>query len=168
MIFKYLKKLESEGFTAQFKDIIPSFLNLIDKKEEDLTGLIINLDSIDSSTIHKKITPKIRKKVITEEIDINVPKTPVISVDNKLHLEKIKTDVIKAFYENFTFIRDLILDIKRTPIDQLLKKIDATSSELEVLKDDFELKLSTVLNLESKLPSSEIENDSQGTKRGEA
>ncbi|MHA1104312.1 MAG: Rab family GTPase [Promethearchaeota archaeon] len=167
MIYKYLKNLESEGFTAQFKNIIPSFLNLIDKKEEDLTRVIINLDSIDSSTIHKKITPKIRKKVITEEIDIEVLKTPVISVDNKLQLEKIKTDVIKAFYENFTFIKDLILDIKRTPINQLLKKIDATSLELEVLKDDFELKLNTVLNMESKLPFSGLENDSNETKRGE-
>ena len=79
----------------------------------------------------------------------------------------IKTDVIKVFYENFTFIKDLILDIKGTPINQLLNKIDATSLELEVLKDDFELKLNTVLNLESKLPSSELENDSNGTKRGE-
>ena len=75
--------------------------------------------------------------------------------------------MIKAFYENFSFIRDLILDIKGTPIDQLLKKIDATSSELETLKVDFELKLNTVLNLESKIPS-ETENASNGKKRGEA
>ncbi len=169
MIYKYLKKLESEGFTAQFKNIITSFLNLIDKKEEDLTRVIINLDSIDSSTIHKKITPKIRKKVIEEEEEeIDENETLVISIDNKLQLEKIKTDVIKAFYENFEVIRDSILDIRGSPIDQLLKKIDMTSSELEVLKDDFILKLNTVLNLESKLPSSELENDSNGTKRGEA
>ena len=169
MIYKFLNKFESEGFTAQFKNIISSFLNLIDKKEEDLTRALINLDSIDSSTIHKKITPKIRKKVVTEEFnDVDVLETPVIAVDNKLQLEKIKTDVIKAFYENFKFIKDLILDIKGTPIDQLLKKIDATSSELEVLKDDFELKLNTVLNLESKLPTSELENDSNRKRRGEA
>ena len=172
MIYKFLKKLESGGFTTQFKNIIPSFLNLLNKKEEDLTSVLINLDSIDSSTIHMKISPKIRKKVIYDSIeDINdriVLETPVISVDNKLQLEKIKTDVIKAFNDNFKFIKDLILDIKRTPIDQLLKKIDTTSSDLEVLKDDFELKLNTVLNLESKLHSSEFENDSNGKKRGEA
>ena len=63
MIYKYLKKLESEGFTAQFKNILPSFLNLIDKKEEDLTRVIINLDSIDSSTIHNKILLKFVKKL---------------------------------------------------------------------------------------------------------
>jgi len=171
MIYKFLKKLESGGFTTQFKNIIPSFLNLLNKKEEDLTRVLINLDSIDSSTIHMKISPKIRKKVIYDSIeDINnriVLETPVISINNKLHLEKIKTDVIKAFNENFKFIKDLILDIKRTPIDQLLKKIDATSSDLEVLKDDFEIKLDTVLNLESRLPSSEFENDSNGKKGGE-
>ena len=172
MVYKFLKKIESGGFTTQFKNIIPSFLKLINKKEEDLTTVLVNLDSIDSSTIHKKITPKIRKKVIYDSLEdtneINDLETPVISVNNKLQLEKIKTDVVKAFNENFKFIKDLILDIKRTPIDQLLKKIDATSSDLDVLKDDFELKLNTVLNLESKQPSSEFENDSNGKKRGEA
>jgi len=172
MVYKFLKKLESGGFTTQFKNIIPSFLKSINKKEEDLTTIIINLDSIDSSTIHKKITPKIRKKVIYDSIEdideIDILKTPVISVNNKLQLEKIKTDVIKAFNENFKFIKDLILDIKSTPIDQLLKKIDTTYLDLEVLKDDFELKLNTVLNLEDKLPTSEFEIDSNGKKRGEA
>ncbi|MBY9002465.1 MAG: GTP-binding protein [Candidatus Lokiarchaeota archaeon] len=168
MIFKFLKTLESEGFTSKFKDIIPSFLDLIDKREEELTRTLINIDSMDSSTIHKKITPKIRKKVVTEEIDDNKAfETPVLSVDNKLQLEKIKTDVIKAFYENFIFVKDLILSIKGTPIDQLLKKIEESSSDLEALKDDFELKLNIVLNLESKFPAPELENDSNGNKRGE-
>jgi len=172
MIYKFLKKLESGGFTTQFKNIIPSFLKLIDKKEEDLTRILINLDSIDSSTIQNKITPKIRKKILYNSIEdsnnIDVLETPVVSINNKLQLEKIKTDVIKTFYENFKFIKDLILDIKGTPINQLLKKIDATFSELEGLKDDFELKLNTILNLDSKLLSSELEHDLNGNKRGEA
>jgi len=172
MIYNYLKKLESEGFSTQFNNLIPSFLKLIDKKEEDLSRILINLDSMDYSTLQNKITPKIRKKVVYDSSEngnhSNIHESAIVSVNNKLQLERIKTDVIKTFYENFKFVEDRILEIKVTPIDQLIQKIDLTFLELETLKNDFELKLGTVLNLESKLPSPELESNLNGKKRGDA
>ncbi|MGB5911013.1 MAG: Rab family GTPase, partial [Promethearchaeia archaeon] len=48
IIFRYLKKLEKESNSEQFKGITNEFTGLIDKKTNDLINLIINLEDVDS------------------------------------------------------------------------------------------------------------------------
>ena len=64
VIFDFLKKLEESGNKTQFQGISKEFLTSVDKSEDELNDLIININEIDSNTLHKKITPKIIKKNI--------------------------------------------------------------------------------------------------------
>lgn len=158
VIFNFLKKIEKESNEKQFIGISKRFLESINKTEEDLEHLIINLEEIDPNTLHNKITPTIIKKNIKlaeiEEFPLkeinDLTKAQEFDVDKSL----IKENVIIAFKNNLSIISDLISDLKKAPIDSLISDIDKSLEDLANLKKDFELKLDSILELESNKPQS--------------
>jgi len=153
IIFRYLKKLEKESNSEQFKGITNEFTGLIDKKTNDLINLIINLEDVDSTILEKKITPRIVKKVVTRDDEIIDIETDLVDYSdfqaNLVDFDLIKNNIIETFKNNLNIVKDLVLSLKTTPIDSLMEKIEKTSEELNQLKEDFELKLDNILNLNS-------------------
>ncbi|MHA2288485.1 MAG: Rab family GTPase [Promethearchaeota archaeon] len=153
VIFNFLKKIEKKSKEQEFVDISKNFLNSINKTEEDLDHLIINLGEIDPNKLHIKITPTIIKKNVKlaeiEEFPLNeitdLTKAHEFDVDKSL----IKENVIEAFKNNLTMIYDLITNLKKAPIDSLISNIDKSLEDLANLKMDFELKLDSILELDS-------------------
>jgi len=153
VVYNFLKKIEDEGKEKQLLGISKRFLEFINKTEEDLERLIINLKEIDPNTLHNKITPTIIKKNVKladSEVfplrEINdLTKAQEFDVNKSL----IKENIIIAFKNNLSIISDLISDLKKAPIDSLISKIDKSLEDLSNLKKDFELKLDSILELNS-------------------
>ncbi len=153
VIFNFLNKIEKESKEKQFIGISKRFLESINKTEEELEHLIINLAEIDPNTLHNKITPTIIKKNVklaeSEVIPLreinDLTKTQEFDVDKSL----IKENIIIAFKNNLSIISDLISDLKKAPIDSLISNIDKALEDLSNLKKDFELKLDSILELNS-------------------
>lgn len=153
VIFNFLNKIEKESREKQFIGISKRFLESINKTEEELEHLIINLAEIDPNTLHNKITPTIIKKNVklaeSEVIPLreinDLTKTQEFDVDKSL----IKENIIIAFKNNLSIISDLISDLKKAPIDSLISNIDKALEDLSNLKKDFELKLDSILELNS-------------------
>ena len=152
VICDFLKKLEESGNEAQFQGISKKFLNSIEKSEDELNDLIINIDEIDSNKLHKKITPKIIKKNIklTEKEKIPVKEIKDLKKITEFNIDKykIKENIVSAFKNNLAVISELILDLKKSPINALIDNIDKSLSDLSNLNKDFELKLDSILELE--------------------
>ena len=153
VIFNFLNKIEKESREKQFIGISKRFLESINKTEEELEHLIINLAEIDPNTLHNKITPTIIKKNVklaeSEVIPLreinDLTKAQEFDVDKSL----IKENIIIAFKNNLSIISDLISDLKKAPIDSLISNIDKALEDLSNLKKDFELKLDSILELNS-------------------
>ncbi|MFX0027169.1 MAG: Rab family GTPase [Candidatus Hermodarchaeota archaeon] len=153
IIFRYLMKLEKESNTEQFKGIANEFIGLINKNTNDLINLIVNLEDVDSTILEKKITPRIVKKIVTpdyEQLEIKTNKIDYSDFQaNLVEFDLIKNSIIETFKNNLNIVQDLILSLKATPIDSLMEKIEKISEELNQLREDFELKLDNILNLNS-------------------
>ncbi len=153
LIFRYLEKLERESNSEQFKGIANEFTGLINKKKNDLFNLIVNLEDVDSTTLEKKITPRIVKKIVTPDDERIEIETNIVDYSdfqaNLVDFDLVKNSIIETFKNNLNIVKDLILSLKTTPIDSLMEKIEKTSEELNQLREDFELKLDNILNLNS-------------------
>lgn len=154
IILEFLEKWEKESNSERFKGISNEFLNLIDKKKKSLSNLIINLDEIDSTTLEKKINPKIVKKIVTsKKLETQSELSAIDYSDfqtNLVDFNLIKNSIIGTFNNNINIVEDLILGLKTTPIEFLMEKIEETSQVLNQLKEDFELKLDGILHLKNK------------------
>jgi small GTP-binding protein len=155
IIFEFLKKLESESKKQQIRGISEEFLHSLGKNEQNLYNLLINLDEVDSKSIYQKISPQIVKRVVkTRDREEKIGKKeaePTISFPEEFFIvDKIKSNVMELFYNNLNSVQELILSLKRTPIDYLINRIDLVNDELNGIKEDFELKLNSLLNLRKK------------------
>ena len=147
-IFNFLqdweKQIEDTG-----NRLSEDFLGFISKSENDLNDLFTNLAEIDLHALKKK---SITKKVsVSSKSDIELPERSKEHKDIQYHipkLDEIKENVINAYSNNLTAIKDLILNLKNTPIASLNEIIDKTSKDLNYFKEDFELKLQSILKLE--------------------
>ena len=153
LVFRYLEKLERESNSEQFKGIANEFIGLIDKKKNDLFNLIVNLEDVDSTSLEKKIAPRIVKKIVTPDDEKVEIETNIVDYTNfqanLVDFDIVKNSIIETFKNNLNMVEDLILSLKTTPIDSLMEKIEKTSEELNQLREDFELKLDNILNLNS-------------------
>ncbi len=126
------------------------FLGFIKKSENDLNDLFTNLTNIDLHALKKKSTTMITKKVsISSESEL--PEKPEELKDIQYQIPKfdeIKENIINAYSNNLTAIKDIIINLKKTPIGSLNEIIDKTSKDLNYFKEDFELKLQSILKLE--------------------
>ena len=153
VVFDFLKTLES-GSGKQFQGISKNFLTSVAKSEDQLDDLIININEIDSNTLHKKITPKIIKKNIKTS-DIQQKSLKEIKDLKKIRefdidKNEIKENIFGAFKNNLVFISELISELKKSPINSLIDNIDSTLDDLSNLNKDFELKLDSILKLDKK------------------
>jgi len=152
VIFDFLKKLEESGNKTQFQGISKEFLTSVGKSEDELNDLIININEIDSNTLHKKITPKIIKKNIKLTVKEQTPLKEINDLKKirefDINKSKIKENIFGAFKNNLVVISDLILELKKSPINSLIDNIDKTLDDLSNLNKDFELKLDSILELE--------------------
>jgi small GTP-binding protein len=153
VVLDFLKKLEEESNDLQFKGVYGQFLDLIKKKEEELQKLIINLEEIDSSKLHRIITPKVIKKIIKSSENDIVTLKEIIDLkkinESDIDINLIKENIVNAFVNNIAMISDIINHLKKSPIDKLMVNIDKTLNELTHFKKDFELKLDSILELQS-------------------
>jgi len=153
VVFDFLKKLES-GNGKQFQGISKNFLTSVAKSEEDLDDLIININEIDPNTLHKKITPKIIKKNIkTSDIQQkSLKEIKDLKNIREFDIDKneVKKNIFGAFKNNLVIISELISELKKSPINNLIDNIDNTLNDLSNLNKDFELKLDSILKLDKK------------------
>lgn len=145
-IFNFLQDWE-EQIEDKSKKLSDEFLGFIGKNENNLNELFINLTNIDLHALKKKSNTMITKKVsVPVESDIELSE---ISKDAQYpNLDAIKENVINAYSNNLSAIQDIILNLKNTPIALLNESIDKSSNELNFFKEDFELKLQSILKLE--------------------
>ncbi len=152
VIFDFLKKLEVSGNKTQFQGISKEFLTSVGKSEDELKDLIININEIDSNTLHKKITPQIIKKNIKLTVKEQTPLQEINDLKKirefDIDKSRIKENIFGAFKNNLVVISDLILELKKSPINSLIDNIDKTLDDLSNLNKDFELKLDSILELE--------------------
>lgn len=152
IIFSFLKEWEKGLTSKKFHGISKEFLNLIDKTEEQLKDLFVNLGDVDSILISSKAAPQLTKKKISSSVpDLNSGTELVDYVRYKEKIEefnKIKGQIIDSFDNKLTKIKDLISSLKRTPINSLIDTIDNTMEQLNDIKADFEFNLDSLLNLE--------------------
>jgi len=153
VVFDFLKKLES-GNEKQFQGISKNFLTSVAKSEQHLDDLIININEIDSNTLHKKITPKIIKKNIkTSDIQQkSLKEIKDLKNIREFDIDKneVKKNIFGAFKNNLVIISELISELKKSPINNLIDNIDSTLNDLSNLNKDFELKLDSILKLDKK------------------
>lgn len=152
VVSDFLKKLEESGNEVQFQGISKNFLDSMAKTEDQLNSLIININEIDSNTLHNKITPKIIKKNIKlTEIEL-VPLEEITDLKKirefDIEKTKIKENIFSAFKNNLVVISELISKLKKSPINALIDNIDEMLNDLSNLNKDFELKLDSILELE--------------------
>ncbi len=126
------------------------FLGFIKKSENDLNDLFTNLTNIDLYALKKKSTTMITKKVsISSESELTEKPEELKDIQYQIpKLDEIKENIINAYSNNLTAIKDIIINLKKTPIALLNEIIDKTSKDLNYFKEDFELKLQSILKLE--------------------
>jgi len=126
------------------------FLGFIKKSENDLNDLFTNLTNIDLHALKKKSTTMITKKVsISSGIELTEKPEELKDIQYQIpKLDEIKENIINAYSNNLTAIKDIIINLKKTPIALLNEIIDKTSKDLNYFKEDFELKLQSILKLE--------------------
>ncbi len=149
----YLRKLEKESNDVQFKKVHEQFLNLIKKNKKELQKLIVNIKDIDSSKIPKITTPKIIKKIIKSSENDVVTLKEIIDLkkiqEGGIDVNVIKDNIVNAFGNNIAMISEIINKLKKSPIDSLIVNIDKTLDELKNFKLDFQVKLDSILELQS-------------------
>jgi small GTP-binding protein len=153
VVSDFLKKLEKESNDLQFKKVYEQFLASINKSKEELENIIINLEEVDSSTLHRIITPKIIKKNIKSSENDIVTLKEIIDLkkinQSDIDINLIKENIVNTFGNNIALISDIINNLKKSPIDSLILNIDKSLDDLTNIKKDFELKLDSILELQA-------------------
>lgn len=151
IILEFLKKLEKENIKTQIQGISKEFLHYLGKDDKNLYNLLINLNEIDSNSLQQKITPQIVQKVFRsrKELKDTMKEEEIPFLEEFFLIDKIKSNIVMLFNNNLSSVQELILNLKRTPIDYLVKKIDSVNEELNGFKEDFEIKLNSFFNLKN-------------------
>jgi len=147
-IYNFLKEKKEEFKENDIEDLSKPFLDKINKTVDNLNKILINLDKINSLKFQKKPSLKVKKKKIDIEEDSTESKSAFIQ-ENKEDLDLIKKLIKSTFNQNILSVEYMITNLKKTPIQLLEKSIDKTLNELRILKDDFELKLNSLINFDN-------------------
>lgn len=146
-VYNFLKEKKDEFKEISMEDLSKSFLKEKNKKEIDLKSILINSDKISSLKVQKKPSIKVTKKRIEKE-EIVEDKSAFIQKRFK-DLDLIKKLIKSTFNQNILSIEYMISNLKKTPIHSLEKTIDKILDDLRILKNDFELKLNSLIDLEN-------------------
>ncbi len=151
LIYSCLQEREKKTPTEQLKGIALEYLRQCGKSEKQLNGRIVDLDKIELLNLDEKqkVPQIITKKVGKDSESIHNQEEnleQIAKLAQKLkNLNFAKSEIVNLFEKNLTTIKDVILNLKNTPINSLLKNIDSAISQLNQLKTDFEINLETLL-----------------------
>ncbi len=144
VIYTFLQKWVEEMSDDKYQGIIKEYLDLISKSEDTLCNQFVNLNTVDQVT--QKADSHLSKKVLTET------DSKAVEIDKFLTMQEaarklglMKYDIIDIFNENLDTVKQLILKLKKTPIDSLIKTIDKTNEKLKNLKEEFESNLDSLI-----------------------
>lgn len=148
-VFNFLQDWDNQ-IEDTVSGLSEEFLGFIKKSENDLNDLFTNLTNIDLHALKKKSTTIITKKVsISSESELSEKPEELKDIQYQIpKFDEIKENIINAYSNNLTAIKDIIINLKNTPIALLNEIIDKTSKDLNYFKEDFELKLQSILKLE--------------------
>ena len=149
VIYTYLQQWEEKMLEAKFQGVVKEFLNLIGRTNEDLQNQFVNLEKIDDIT--QKTDPHISKKVMADIDKQEADFEKFITMQEEARrLGLIKFEIIDIFNENLDTVKQLILKLKKTPIDSLLETINKTTEKLGMIKKEFESGVDSLIKLGKK------------------
>ena len=125
------------------------FINSIGKTEKKLKAQFVDLASIDSALGKKKSKPKVTNGVtsLVETTGSELANFNLIQEELK-KIEGLKSDVFVNFYENLSEVEELVNYSKNLKIFLVKDSLDSLNEQLITIKDDFELDLDSITNLE--------------------
>ena len=148
LVFSYLQELEFKYPDDKIKGLDKEFLQLISKSEGELRTLFMNADTIDSLTLQKKTAVPITKKVVELKETVETKEDNLRLVQERLkRLDMIKSQIIDSFNNNLSVVENIFVKLKSSPIDSLIESIDNALGQIDYFKDDFELKLESLLDI---------------------
>jgi len=148
LVFSYLQELEFKYPDDKIKGLDKEFLRVINKTEGDLRKIFMNPDSIDSLTLQKKTAVPITKKVVDLTESMETKEDNLRLVQERLkRLDTIKIQIIDSFNNNLSVVENIFVKLKSSPIDSLIDSIDNALGQIDYFKDDFELKLESLLDI---------------------
>jgi len=165
--YNYFKEMSEELKENNIDIDADSFLNVIEKQKSLLEKVLINLEKISSIKVQKKAPVKISKKTLDKDEGLELEKYRLIQ-ERLEDLESIKEQIRMSFHNNIMTIEDMILDLKTTPINSLIKTINKTLTQLDYLKGDFELKLNSLLDIDKLARQKEPPVSLKSTKEAES
>ena len=108
----------------------------------------MNADTIDSLTLLKKTAVPITKKVVDLKETVETKEDNLRLVQERLkRLDMIKSQIIDSFNNNLSVVENIFVKLKSSPIDSLIESIDNALGQIDYFKDDFELKLESLLDI---------------------
>ena len=129
-------ELRDDGLNISFKD----FLRSINRSEEVITSIPVNIDKIGSAKIRTTSPIKIKEK--REELEEIIENKKYQFLRERFgELEAIQNDVRENFVKNMSFIEESITNLRKIPIRFLIEEINGILSQLEAFKEDFQEKL---------------------------
>ncbi len=133
LVYNVLKEGLQKFTDKNIDGIAKDFIKLVGISEDKLSNLFVNLSSLDTVDFQNK-SEKITVKSETQYEGID----SYIEVHEKLEeIAEIKEKIVEKFDDNFEIIDNLVINLKKTPIDSLLESIDSTREQLNVIKKNF-------------------------------
>jgi len=152
LIFKFLERWEKKYPEAKFQGIAERFLDSLNKKEQELIKLLINSSKIENLLLKKTPKPDTKTKV---HIDKKGKASPSDIIDDTVllqeklrQIDRAKEKIVSTFGENLEIVRESILKLKTTPIDQLMETLDQTEGQLAQMMEEFEFNLESILKID--------------------
>jgi small GTP-binding protein len=150
LAYRYLKEWEKKYTSEKFKGLAEEYLKAVKWNKKDLESLFMNLTTVDKLTLKKKAVIKKVEVKPKDEVDEKEKSDEMLVLQHRLKiLEEVKEKLKVSFDKNITTVQELILNLKKTPIDMLIDTVDSTSERLKQMKNDFEVSLESMLDLES-------------------
>lgn len=149
LAFTYLKELETQDPTDKLTNISKEFLNVINKKESDLKELYVNIKNVNEIKILKERKAHVKKKVIpayqTDEAKLKQFRVLQRKISK---IDMIKNEIVEEFKKNLDVVKEMIITLKKTPIEELNETIDTTSEQLQQMREDFSLSLESLVKID--------------------
>lgn len=148
LAYTYLKELESQD-QSQMGNVSEEFLKMIGRKESELKELYVNINSIKNIKILTERKAHVKKKVIpayqTDEAKLKQFRVLQRKISK---IDMIKNEIVEEFKKNLDVVKEMILTLKKTPIEELNETIDTTSEQLQQMREDFSLSLESLVKID--------------------
>jgi len=144
-VYSYLIEMSDELKENEIPITYRDFLDLTNRTEDEIKNIPVNVENISSKIIKKSAPLKIMEKK-QEERELELEKVQFLR-ERLEDLKAMKEQINLSFEKNISNVENLILSLKNTPIDALTQKINETLEQIKYFKQDFELKLNSLLEI---------------------